>query len=771
MRQLKPQTAATKRTLDQILSFLDSDPPAFRRPDDLANISTYFSAIRAIISDAQKRVGRLESRSGGQAGSTWSSVRDVWDDAEIAACEGRLGKQVTALRVYVDIAELDDKSQHLAKLRHARELAAARDDALNYVDTGIATYIESPPPYQLMAPAGADMGLQTPESTSVQQTHGSNPNENSDGLVVPPETSDTLRPTSSMLRPVPRERSASTQSSDMIHQTRSLSVPGETTADIASRSCTALVPQGYRFDILEPQSPDFVRRTNSDQTSDDLNSHDSGGRTKSGLSARRIKSMALLRKAKAAPLLPDPSIQGDALNPEEFKARLGGYTSGVTPAWRLVTLVGSKGSEQQRYRNRFTNDPGDDIPQSKMQSNFKIADKKLWDAILHKRLERVEEVMQHRWSDNIVVEKQDGLTALHMAASLGLCGIVQILVTTGANPNCTDRFGLTPLHYAADFGCASCLQILIDAGAKANGMPPKASVKPPIWYAAAQGHVDSVNTLLNLGAHFLNQITAVNETLLHVAVKSGSKAICEALLMAGALPNESFSTLLIASSRSPDILGSLRKAGADIDMRDTNQETLLHKYVMFGDLAMVRYILSLGGDPNLPDASGRTPLHAALVDGGPEAAPKLLKALLHQGGDVNVQDAEGRTPLHLAVHWGRADAAHVLCRAGADPRATDAAGNSPWAEAQDPGYADRFVPASFPGNPALSQLVDFRKTRHVLGLGPWRGGPTRRKPTLMTTSTELPSINPHAVPVPVPLVEAPADNVRIREPDAVELPA
>lgn len=759
LTNLKPQLIATKQFLDQMLSFLDSDPPAFRRRDDLTNISTYFSAIRALMSDAQRRAGRLESRMGGQIDATWRNVQDVWEDADIAACEERLGKQVTALGIYVNIAELDEKSQYLARLQRTRELNAARDDAINYIDVGIATYIEQPPPYEVLAP---------PED-------GSNPHNILNGLAGPSVSNDPP-PTDGIFRPLPPERSASTPSNDANHQAGSLLVPNGATANIASQSCTALVPQGYRFDPSESASPDFVRRINSDQTSDDPSLHDSTTRTKSGLSARRIKSMALLRKAKAAPLLPDPSVQGDALNPAEYKARLGGYNSGVTPVWRLVTLVGIKTPEQQRYRNRFSNDPGDDVLPSKMQSNFKIADKKLWDAILHNRTERVEEIMQHRWSDNIVVERQDSLTALHMAASLGLCGIVQILVTTGANPNSVDRFGLTPLHFAADFGCAGCLKILIDAGAKVNGMPPKASLKPPIWYAAAGGHVDAVNTLLNLGALFLNQITAVNETLLHVAVKSNSVTICSSLLAAGALPNESFSTLLMASSRSPELLSCLCEAGADINMRDTNQETLLHKYVGFGDLHMVRYILSLGGDPNLADASGRTALHAALVHGGPEIAPKLLKALLEKGADVGAQDGWGRTALHLAVRWGRADAVHLLCQSGADQNTADVDGESPWGEAQAPDYATRTIPASFPGNPTLCQLADFRKCKHILGQ--WRGGgPRRRKPTLTPLSAELPTDH-DSDPTPDPaaaaaLPAAPPTDRAVPGPmfGAVELPA
>lgn len=727
LRQLQAQAISAKQSLDQILSFLDSDPPAFQRQDDLVALNTYFSAIRHVVNDAQRRVSRLENGATGQPRSSWSNVRSMWDVSEISASEERLVKQVKALGVYISIATLDEKSQYLAKLRHAGDLTSAREDAYTYVDAGTTTLFDSPPPYELTIPTEAGL---TPDGIGNASTQRHVRSQSQHNLAGPSRLAETsARSPLKGILTSPAQRPLSQP--DVTDRPSELSL-----ALVKSTANNALVPylrsisQGNGVGPSEstPTLPMSPNRSDTGNTSD----NGSGTRTKSGLSARKIKSIALLRKAKET-ALPENGVQGDVLNPEEFRARVGNYTMGITPAWRPITLVG-KGKGRTRYRNRFTKDPADDM----VKSNFKIGDKKLWDAIIHKEIEKVEEIMQHRWSDNVVVERQDGLTALHMAASLGLCSIVQVLVTAGANPNCTDQFSATPLHYAADFGCANCLRILVDAGAKVNGVPPKSNIKPPIWYAVERGHVEVVTLLLRLGAHFLNQITAIKETLLHVAVKSGSVPICQSLLGAGANPNESFSTLLMASSRSPDLLGCLRKAGANINMRDTNQETLLHKYVTYGDVPMVCYILALGGDPNLSDASGRTPLHTALLYGDLEAAATMTRVLIKKGADMNAQNSRWETPLHLAVLSGRADAVHILCQAGADQNIEDGTNTSPWAEAQKPDYTTR--------TNRNSSLADFKKSKHIMDQ--WHGKPMRRKPTL-TAELSGSSPNPTTTP-PIP---------------------
>ncbi|KAK6460848.1 ankyrin repeat-containing domain protein [Scheffersomyces coipomensis] len=62
-----------------------------------------------------------------------------------------------------------------------------------------------------------------------------------------------------------------------------------------------------------------------------------------------------------------------------------------------------------------------------------------------------------------------------------------------------------------------------------------------------------------------------------------------------------------------------------------NQRKVVESYIESGDLT-----------PNAKDPNGYTPIHAAASYGH----INLLQYLIEQGGDINIQDNEGDTPLH-----------------------------------------------------------------------------------------------------------------------------
>ncbi|MDR3285074.1 MAG: ankyrin repeat domain-containing protein, partial [Holosporales bacterium] len=55
---------------------------------------------------------------------------------------------------------------------------------------------------------------------------------------------------------------------------------------------------------------------------------------------------------------------------------------------------------------------------------------------------------------------------LHTAAYKGHAGVVQVLLTAGANKDAKDHIGRTPLHLAAALGHTGVVQVLLAAGAK-----------------------------------------------------------------------------------------------------------------------------------------------------------------------------------------------------------------------------------------------------------------------------------------------------------------
>jgi hypothetical protein len=59
---------------------------------------------------------------------------------------------------------------------------------------------------------------------------------------------------------------------------------------------------------------------------------------------------------------------------------------------------------------------------------------------------------------------------------------------------------------------------------------------------------------------------------------------------------------------------------------------------------VTRLLVASGGDPNIPDELGRTPLHLAAAAGAHRLARELLKA----GANPAAQDAQGQSPAGVA---------------------------------------------------------------------------------------------------------------------------
>ena len=85
--------------------------------------------------------------------------------------------------------------------------------------------------------------------------------------------------------------------------------------------------------------------------------------------------------------------------------------------------------------------------------------------------------------------------------------------------------------------------------------------------------------------------------------------------------------------------------------------------VSAGNIVTVKKFLDKGGNVNLQDEPGMTPLHHAVNSDWKGKNRKMVKLLIDRGANVNAIDDTRHTPLHLASNKGTAE---LLIDAGAD---------------------------------------------------------------------------------------------------------
>lgn len=112
----------------------------------------------------------------------------------------------------------------------------------------------------------------------------------------------------------------------------------------------------------------------------------------------------------------------------------------------------------------------------------------------------------------------------------------------------------------------------------------------------------------------------------------------------------------------------------------TDKQTPIFLAVLWNDEKLVRRLLKLGADPNIPDGDGDLPLTEVCLRRRVNKAS--VKLLVEGGAKVNVKEANGITPLMYAAgnsgtfEQYRREIVDYLLEKGADPKAKDNKGRT-----------------------------------------------------------------------------------------------
>jgi ankyrin repeat protein len=257
----------------------------------------------------------------------------------------------------------------------------------------------------------------------------------------------------------------------------------------------------------------------------------------------------------------------------------------------------------------------------------------------------------------------EGKTALAVAASQGDGAMVRVLMGHGAGLEETDLRRATPLHTAA--ACAGgypAVKVLLpEMVARRIWLDmPDIDGKTALHWAAGSGNADSVKALLDDGAD-LQARTNRGDMPLHEAARQRKPATVEVLL------------------------AEMQSRTNALDRMNDAGQTELHCAAYGGNVATVKLLLKHGADLHAttgtglqaPTSSQQTAFWIATSEGHHELVNYLLDEITEGGSEddraeylknlVNVRDATGVTPLRAALNSGNPNVAlSIVTKVGVD---------------------------------------------------------------------------------------------------------
>jgi ankyrin repeat protein len=270
-----------------------------------------------------------------------------------------------------------------------------------------------------------------------------------------------------------------------------------------------------------------------------------------------------------------------------------------------------------------------------------------------------------------------GLTALVYAARIGSIDAARVLLEGGADVNQVTRYGWSPLLAATQNQNYRMAQFLIEQGANVN-LANKGGWTPLYLatdnrnieggdYPTRTADMDSlafITYLLDKGADVNARITESTETRTVFTNQWLNEDGATAFLRAAQSGDLELLKLLVARGADPTINTRLGVTPLAVAAGIGWVEGVTREHSAAETVEAVKYLLSLGIDPDFQADTGRVALHGAAHKG----ATEVVRVLVAAGARMDVRDfgnTDNRGSPELSAHtWLPIDYADGLVRVG-----------------------------------------------------------------------------------------------------------
>nr|POE71802.1 isoform 2 of ankyrin-3 [Quercus suber] len=255
-------------------------------------------------------------------------------------------------------------------------------------------------------------------------------------------------------------------------------------------------------------------------------------------------------------------------------------------------------------------------------------------------------------------KKLPEVTALHLAASMGLVQVASMLLSNVSEIDTVDESGKTALMVAIERGFEKAVELLLTRGASVSldseyGVEVLLLVTESDWHVYSGDQVKLNSVWSKPGVNLDETFWHTTSTALFLAVERGYIDIT-AFLLDGKVP---------------------------VDARDSAGQTALHRAVRRGNLQLISLLLQHGASVDCKSDADRTPWSANLRTQNYSSLDSLLKA----GPDPNVKGHQGVSEMYNVAENGELLVIRYMLESGSKPSIRTGAERNPvWDQSDTP---------------------------------------------------------------------------------------